>query len=79
MSGVSNEIQVHVNVPVPPAPPAGLVGLAVGDALTLAWRNSFAGGTPSSIALDVTGAVSGSLPLGLVDTFAFAGVPPGTY
>ena len=31
------------------------------------------------VILDVSGAVSGSAPLGLTDTFSFAGVPAGTY
>ena len=36
-------------------------------------------GIPSSLVLDVAGSLSTSLPLGLNDTFSFAGVPPGTY
>jgi hypothetical protein len=78
-SGASNEIQVFVNVPQPPSSPADLVGLANGNALGLAWRNTFAGGAPSSLVLDVTGSQTGSLPLGLTDSFSFTGVPGGTY
>ena len=79
MSGVSNEILAHVNVPLPPSAPAGLLGLVVGDTLSLAWRNTLAGGPPTARILDVTGAATLSVPLGLTDTFSFAGVPPGTY
>ena len=75
----SNEIRIHVNVPVPPSAPAGLVGLANGSTLNLAWRNTFAGGPPSSMLLDVTGAAVATIPLGFSDSFEFAGVPGGTY
>lgn len=78
-SGPSNEILVHVNVPQPPSAPAALLGLVNGSALGLSWRNTATGGTPTSMVLDVTGAVNASLPLPVGETFSFAGVPPGTY
>lgn len=79
VSAPSNEIPIHVGVPVAPSPPAGLVGLANGTALTLAWRNTFGGGAATSLVLDVTGTLSASIPLGLSETFSFPSVPPGTY
>ena len=78
-SGASNEIRIYVNVPEPPSSPVGLVGMVNGDAIGLAWRNTFAGGAPSSVTLDVTGSLSGSVPLGLTDKVSFPGVPGGTY
>jgi CSLREA domain-containing protein len=78
-SGPSNEILVHVNVPVIPSPPANLLGMVNGSAFALAWTNTYAGGAPTSVTLNVSGALSGSVPLGLTDSFSFAGVPPGTY
>lgn len=78
-SAVSNEVQAFVNVPVAPAPPAGLLGLVVGNAVTLAWQNSLTAGAPTGAVLDVSGAINASLPLGLTETFSFPGVPPGTY
>ena len=79
-SAASNEILVHVNVPVAPAAPANLLALVAHDTtLTLAWRNTFTGGAPTNVTLVVSGAVNGSASLGLVDTFTVAGVPPGTY
>lgn len=75
----SNEIRIFVNVPTAPSPPTGLVGLVDNSAIALAWRNSFAGGAPSGIILDVSGSANASLPLGLTDTFQFVGVPAGTY
>lgn len=78
-SGPSNEVPLHVGVAVTPSPPQQLTGLVNGAALALAWKNTFAGGPPTSVVLDVTGSLNASLPLGLVETFAFPTVPPGTY
>ena len=78
-SGPSNEVLVHVNVPQPPSAPAALLGLVNGSTLGLSWRNTATGGAPTSMLLDVSGAVNASLPLPLGETFSFAGVPPGTY
>jgi hypothetical protein len=75
----SNEVPLFVNVQVPPSPPANLLGLVNGSSLGLAWRNTFGGGAPQGLILDVTGTLSISIPLGLTDNFSFNGVPPGTY
>ncbi|MEZ5416278.1 MAG: Ig-like domain-containing protein [Vicinamibacterales bacterium] len=79
LSAASNEILAHVNVPVPPSPPAHLLGLVNGGELGLAWTPTFEGGEPTGAMLDVAGAVNASLPLGPGETFSFAGVPPGSY
>lgn len=79
VSGPSNELLLHVNVPVAPSPPTGLVGLVDGSSVALAWTNTFAGGAPTSLIMEVFGLASASIPLGLSDTFGFAGVPDGTY
>lgn len=78
-SAPSNEVLVTVNLPLVPAAPENLLGLVNGSTLALAWRNSFASGTPSGVVLDVSGDLTTSLPLGLTDTFSFASVPAGTY
>ncbi len=78
-SGPSNEVLLHVNSAVAPSSPASLTGLANGASLDLAWKNTFAGGSPSGTVLNVTGAIVGSVPLGLVESFSFPGVPAGTY
>lgn len=78
-SAASNEVLVHVAVPVAPSPPANLLGLVVGNTLNLAWTNTFGGGAPTNVILDVTGAVVGSAPVGPVESFGVAGAPPGTY
>ena len=78
-SGVSNEVRLHVNVPVPPSAPAGLTGLVNGDTLALSWKLSYEGGEPANVLLDVSGALAATVPLGASESFSFAGVPAGTY
>jgi hypothetical protein len=75
----SNEIHVFVNMPSPPSPPSGLLGATNDSQLVLAWKNTFAGGVSSGLILDVTGAISLSMPLPLATSFTFDGVPAGTY
>jgi hypothetical protein len=79
VSAPSEEIQVHVNVPVEPSPPEGLVGLVNGSELALAWRNTFGGGASTEVLLDVSGALTLTIPLGMTETFRFTDVPAGTY
>jgi hypothetical protein len=79
LTGPSNEIAIHVNVPVPPSPPKGLTGTVDNSAVTLSWRNTFAGGPPQQAILDVSGTLSGSVPLGPSESFTFNPIPNGTY
>lgn len=78
-SDPSNEVVLAVNAAARPSPPSHLLGLAAGSALALSWTTTFEGGPPAGAALIVAGPVSGIVPLGLTDTFEFAGVPAGTY
>lgn len=78
-SAASNEVAVHANVPVAPSAPANLLGLVNGTTLGLAWKNTFLGGAPSGLVLDVTGSLAASIPIGPAESFAFAGVPGGSY
>jgi hypothetical protein len=78
-SAASNEIRLFVNVPVLPSAPAHLLSLVDGSTLSLVWTNTFSGGEPTSLVLDVTGAITTSLALTVRDTFFLAGVPAGTY
>jgi hypothetical protein len=75
----SNEVLAVVNVPVPPSAPSGLVGLVHGASVVLAWRNTFAGGAPTGAMLDVSGAITGTIPLPAGESASFDAVPPGTY
>ena len=79
VSGPSNEIVAHVNVPVPPSAPSNLLGLVNGPVLSLAWTPTFGGGAPAGALLDVTGPVVATLPLGPAEMFTYPAVPPGTY
>jgi hypothetical protein len=78
-SAASNEIPLHVNVAVPPSAPTAVVSLVNGSAVHLAWRNTFAGGPPSSVIVDVTGSIAGSIPVPVADQLTFAAVPAGSY
>jgi len=78
-SGPSNEIRLNVNLPVTPSAPVNLLGAVNGLSLALAWTNTYTGGTPQSIVLDVAGSASASIPLGAVDHVELTGVPSGTY
>jgi hypothetical protein len=79
LSEPSSALQIFVNLPIPPAAPEHLIALVNGSTLTLAWRNSYAGGEPARLVLDVSGSAEASLLLGLADRVTFAGVPAGTY
>ena len=78
-SAASNEIQLVVNTPLPPSAPANVLGLVNGSNLALSWTNTFNGGAPTGVQLHVTGAHTGSFPLGVVDTLSFNDVPGGMY
>jgi extracellular elastinolytic metalloproteinase len=78
-SPASNEIPLHVNVPVTPSAPANLLGLVNGSTLGLAWKNTFMGGAPGGFFLDVTGSLAASIPIGASESFGFTGVPGGSY
>ena len=78
-SAPSNEIFLHVDVPVPPSPPAHLLGMVSGSSVALAWTNTFDGGQPTSLWLEVTGSIATTIPLGMTDHLNFGSVPRGTY
>jgi subtilisin-like proprotein convertase family protein len=79
LSPPSNEVLFHFGVPVAPSPPADLVGVVATSRVALAWRNTFTGGAPAALVLDVSGSLNASLPLGATDAFTFNSVPAGTY
>ncbi len=78
-SPASNEVPLHVNVPVAPSAPASLLGMVDGSTLSLMWRNTFNGGPSTGAVLDVTGDAATSLPIGSSESISFSGVPGGTY
>lgn len=78
-SSPSEEIAVHVNVPVKPSPPRNLLATVNQSTVVLAWRNTFEGGTPAIATLQVSGGAATAIPLGSVERASFGGVPAGTY
>jgi hypothetical protein len=78
-SGPSNEIQIFVNTPTPPSPPANLLALVNGSSLALTWRPRFFGGAATAHVLNVAGSMTASLPLSEATSVAFGAVPGGTY
>jgi subtilisin-like proprotein convertase family protein len=79
LSAVSNEIRLVVNLPIAPSPPAQFLSVVNGSSVELGWRNTFEGGAPTSLVVDVTGAAVASIPIGLSDSISFSGVPAGEY
>jgi hypothetical protein len=84
LSAPSNEVLVHVNQALTPSAPTNLLGVVVGNAVHLSWKNSLegsisSGGRPTSVQLNVSGSVDTALPLTLSESFSFGAVPAGTY
>ena len=79
MSAASEETRLVVNVPGVPSAPANLLGMVNGSNLSLAWRNTFEGGTPERLVLQVSGSLSTSLALPVGDSVSVSEVPDGTY
>lgn len=75
----SNEVQVAVAMPTPPATPDNFTAVAVGNGVALTWRRNYNGGTPTGMLLDVAGPVGGTIPLGDTGEFRVLGVPDGVY
>lgn len=76
----SNEVRLHINSTLKPSAPTNVQGAVKGSALWLAWKNTFTGGTPTRLELDVTGPVTATLPLPLTEAFSLpSGLPKGTW
>ncbi len=80
LSVPSNELRVPVLVAEPPSAPRALTAVVDGSTLTLTWQDTFTGGetTPSKL-IEVTGTLTGTVPITAGETMTMAGVPPGTY
>jgi len=78
-SDASNEIRLVVNAPLAPSAPGNVLGLVNGSTLSLSWTNTFTGGAPTALQLNVTGGQTGSVPFGVLDKVTFNVVPGGTY
>jgi len=78
-SAPSNEVRLVTAAAGPPSAPQNLRALVNGAALSLTWRNTFAGGRPDAISIDVSGTVTTSIGFALTEAVAYPTVPPGTY
>ena len=78
-SAASVEVPVYIGVPVAPSAPASLLSEVNGTSVALSWRNTFGGGAPEALQLEVSGSAAASVPLPLTDKIIFDGVPGGTY
>ncbi|MGE0360245.1 MAG: DUF1800 family protein [Vicinamibacterales bacterium] len=79
MSLPSNEIRVYVNYPQRPSPPTNFQGAVKSSSMWLAWKNTYAGGAPTHLQMDVTGGFTTSIPLPLTETFSVPAMPRGTF
>lgn len=79
MSRASSEVRIYVGIETGPTAPTNLLGMVKGSEVGLSWRSTFGGGAPTSMMLDVSGAITASIPIPLSESFNFSGVPPGTY
>ena len=76
----SAQMPLCLNASCPPIAPTNVLGLANGAALSLTWRSPLESGVPTSLLLQVSGSLSGSLGLpGTAETFAFPTMPSGVY
>ena len=75
----SNEIRVFVGVPTTPSAPANFQAMVKGSTLWMAWQNTFGGGQPASIVMDVTGTATASIALPLAESYTIPGIPNGTF
>jgi hypothetical protein len=80
-SAPSNEVPLLVGTGLAAlSAPTNLTGLVVGSTLALSWKNTYGGGAPTGLRLNVTGAAVTSFPVGrLTESLAVQGVAGGTY
>lgn len=81
LSRPSSEVRLYVGDYSGPTAPRSLSGYGNGSSVVLNWRNTFGGGEPTGITVDVTqnGARVASIPMPLTDTWSFDSVPAGTF
>ena len=77
----SGEIRLYVGAYSGPTAPRSLTAYGNGSSVVLDWRNTFGGGEPAGIVVDVTqdGARVASIPMPLTSTWRYDAVPAGTF
>jgi uncharacterized protein (DUF1800 family) len=81
MSRPSGEIRIYVGATSGPTAPRSLTAYGRGSSVVLNWRNTFGGGEPTGMTVDVTqnGARVSSIPLPVSTTWSYDTVPAGTF
>jgi hypothetical protein len=81
VSRPSGEVRLYVGAYAGPTAPRSLTAYGNGSSVVLDWRNTFGGGEPTNIVVDVTqnGARVASIPMPLTSTWSYDTVPPGTF
>jgi uncharacterized protein (DUF1800 family) len=81
LSRPSGEVRLYVGAFSGPTAPRSLTAYGRNSSVVLRWRNTFGGGEPTGITVDVTqsGARVASIPMPLSDTWNFDTVPAGTF
>lgn len=81
MSRPSGEIRMFVGDYSGPTAPRSLTAYGRGQSVVLNWQNTFGGGEPTGITVDVTqnGARVASIPIGMTSTWTYNQVPNGTF
>lgn len=81
VSRPSSEIRLYVGATSGPTAPRSLTAYGRGSSVVLQWRNTFAGGEPTGVAIDVAqnGARVTSIPMPVTDRWSFGAVPAGTF
>jgi len=75
----SDEVEVVVGALRPPSAPEAVAALAIGSDVTLTWRNTYEGGAPTDMLLEVTGALEDAFAVPASGEIRFAAVPSGAY
>lgn len=81
VSRPSSEVRVYVGGTSGPTAPRSLTAYGRGDSVVLQWRNTFGGGEPTGVAIDVAqnGSRVTSFALPVTDRWSISGVPTGQF
>ena len=81
VSRPSSEVRLYVGAYSGPTAPRSLSAYGRNSSVVLNWRNTFGGGEPTGMTVDVSqnGARVTSIPMPLTDTWSYDAVPAGTY
>lgn len=80
-SRASGEVRIYVGATSGPTAPRSLTAYGNGSSVVLNWRNTFGGGEPMGITIDVAqnGARVASIPMPVTSTWSYDAVPAGTF